>query len=314
MPEVETLDDYRAIYHRDDVWRPAIDEIRSRHGISGEACRRGPDGTHVVYFSGESHVVKLFVPLFERDFEAERLVAGRLGGRLGLTTPEILYDGEIGGWRYLVMTRVPGRPLKEVWSRTADTDRRGVVVTIGETIAQLRALSVAGLDELAVDWTAFVRRQIETGADRQIGSRVTWDPAVEIPAYLRSVPELPSEHFEPVLLLADMTDEHVLVTEHGGSWRAVSYVDFGDAMVGHPDYELVAPGLTVAAGDGRLLRALLVAAGYPESRLNEALGRRLMAYTLLHRYVRLDDILTLVPRAREAGSLEELARTLWPVW
>lgn len=313
MPDVETLDDYRAIYHREEIWRPVIDEIRGRHGISGEACRRGPDGTHVVYFSGGEHVVKLFVPLFDADFEAEKLVGRHLEGRLGLATPEILFDGEIGGWRYLVMTRVPGRPLKEVWTRTADADRRVVAKTVGETIAQLRALPVSGLDELAVDWTAFLRKQIETGAERQRGSRVAWDLEVEIPAYLRSIPELLSERFEPALLLADITDEHVLVSEESGSWRAVGYVDFGDAMVGHPDYELVAPGLTIAAGDGRLLRALVVAAGYSESCLDEALRRRLMAYTLLHRYVRLNDILTLVPRAREAGGLEELARTLWPV-
>jgi hypothetical protein len=47
--------------------------------------------------------------------------------------------------------------------------------------------------------------------------------------------------------------------------------------------------------------------------LNETLRRRLMGYTLIHRYVKLEDLVPAIPQAREATELEQLARILWPV-
>jgi hygromycin-B 7''-O-kinase len=312
-PDVRTLEEYRAIYHEETLWRPIIDDIRERHGLSDEPCHRGPDGTHLVYFAGPSYVVKLFVPLFEHDFVAESLVARHLEGRLGVATPTIVHQGETAGWHYLVMTRVPGYPLLEVWPGIPDGDRQAIARTIGEMIARLRSLSVEGVRDLAVDWPAFLARQVATAAERQSGGGLPEGLVEQIPAYLESTAVHLAEDFEPVLLLADITDEHVLVSQDGGSWRVVGYVDFGDAFLGHPDHELVAPGLSIARGDRRLLRALLLGAGYSEPDLNKELRRRLMAHTLVHQYLKLEDVMTVVPQARRATSLEELARILWPV-
>lgn len=313
MPDARTLSEYRAVYHRDELWRPAVGEIRRRHGLLEEPCVRGPDGTHIVYFSGRSHVVKLFVPLFGEDAVAESLVARHVQGRLGIATPAVVAEGEVGGWRYLVMTRVPGRPVGEAWPRMSESDRRAVVAAVGETITRLRRLPVEGLDGLAVDWPAFLAAQTDTAASRQASCDLRWDPADEIPRYLESAREVFQESFRPTLVLADITDEHVLVSDRGGSWSVTSYVDFGDSMVGQPDYELVAPGLCIARGDRGLLRTLLLAVGYTEQDLGEALRRRLMAYTLIHRYLKLGDLTTAIPEARGAGGLEDLARILWPV-
>jgi len=313
VPSVKTLEEYRGIYHREDLWRPVVEEIRGRHMLPDGPCVRGGDGTHIVYLAGPSHVVKLFVPLFEQDFVAERLVGKHLEGRLGVATPAIVAEGEIGGWRYLIMTRVLGRPLEEVWSDMSEDDHQRIVAEVGQMIALVRALSLGGLEPLAVDWAAFLSAQAATAAARHQVSGLPWDPAQEIPAYLESLAPLRSEDFQPVLLLSDITREHVLVSRSGGSWRMVSYVDFGDAMIGHPDYELVAPGLDIARGDRGLLRTLLLSAGYPEAALDETLRRRLTAYTLMHRYVRFEDVIAAVPKAGAASNLDELASVIWPV-
>jgi hygromycin-B 7''-O-kinase len=313
LPDLQNLDEYRAIYHEEALWRPAIDEIRRRHGLADEPCQRVPVGTHLVYYAGPYHVIKLFVPLFESDFVAETLVAKRVEGKLGVTTPRIVHQGEITGWRYLVMTRVPGRQLGEVWHGISAENRHAIARQVGQLIAQVRSISVVGLNELAIDWAAFVARQVATAAERQRGGGVPEDLLAQVPAFLESTVVHLLQGFEPVLLLADITDENVLLSKAGGSWQVVSYVDFGDAVIGHPDYELVTPGLELARGDGQLLRALLRDAGYAESELNKELRRRLMAFTLLHRFVQLEDVVKMVPQARGDTVLEELAQVLWPV-
>jgi hygromycin-B 7''-O-kinase len=224
-----------------------------------------------------------------------------------------VHQGEITGWRYLIFTRVPGCPLQEVWLEISNGNRQAIVRTVGEMIARLRSIPVDAVRHLAVDWHAFVARQVATAAVRQREGGLAEGLVAQIPAYLESAAVHLSERSEPALLLADITMEHVLVSKHGGSWSVESYVDFGDAFVGHPDYELVAPGLDIARAERQLLRALLLGAGYAESDLNEALRRRLMAYTFVHRYVKLEDLMPAIPQARQATELEELARVLWPV-
>ncbi len=236
-----------------------------------------------------------------------------LQGRLGVATPSIVHQGELAGWRYLVLARVPGRPLQEVWLEIPDGNRQSIVRAVGEMIARLRSVPVDAVRHLAVDWHRFVARQVATAAVRQREGGLARDLVAQIPAYLESAAVHLSERSEPVLLLADITMEHVLVDKHGGSWRVEGYVDFGDAFVGYPDYELVAPGLDIARGEKRLLRELLLGAGYAEPDLNGALRRRLMAYTFIHRYVKLEDLMPAIPQARQATEMEKLARVLWPV-
>lgn len=314
MPLVPTLDSYRAIYHCDDVWRPIMEEICHRCSFLNAPCVRGPDGTHIVYLVGQTYVVKLFTPLFAHDFLAEQIVAKHLVGKIGVETPEIIAEGEIGGWRYLVMTRISGIPLQSIWDDLPPINRHQIATDVGQMIARLRAVPVSGLESLMIDWGAFTSDQIaEASAHHQSVPELAWEPKQEIGPFFASSANLINETFRPVLILADITQEHVFIDQRDGMWRMVGYVDFGDAMVGHPDYELVAPGLEIAGGNPELLRALLLAAGYHETAFDETFCRRLMAYTLIHRFVDLTSVLSAVPGAQKAANLDELAGLVWPV-
>ena len=314
LPNVENLEQYRLIYHRDDVWRPVIEAICRRYSLLDKPFERGPDGTHIVYLIGQKYVVKLFVPLFAQDFVAEHLVANHLVGKIGVRIPEIVAEGQIGGWNYLIMTRISGIPLETIWDDLPPTNCLQIATEVGQMIAQIRTVSVKGLEVLKMDWRTFLADQAaDISAYQPPLLELAWEPAQEIAELFASLTELFEENFEPVLLLADITREHVFVDWRDGQWQMVGYVDFGDAMVGHPDYELIAPGLEIAGGDPIVLRTLLLAAGYSETRLNQVFGRRLMAYTLLHRFVDLASVLSAVPQARTAESLDELAQLIWPL-
>jgi len=310
-PAVETLDEYRAIYHREDLWRPVVDEICARHGLPRDQCLRGPDGTHIVYLVGSTAVIKLFVPLFESDFLSERVVAQAMDGELDVATPAVVAEGEIGGWRYLILTRVQGRPVEGVWSELSTDDRKQVIREVGEFIGSVRGMSLAGLEPLALDWDAFVRARVV--AREQELSAVRAGLAQGISSYVDSSPLSRKRAFRSVLLLSDVTREHVMVDRVDGTWRLVGYVDFGDAMIGPPEYELVAPGVEIVRGDRGFLRELLVASGYSEDQLDAELQHRLMTCTLLHRYLTLADLMELIPGAKAATSVDELAGIVWPM-
>ncbi|MBD3367185.1 MAG: phosphotransferase [Candidatus Eisenbacteria bacterium] len=312
MLDLETLDEYRAAYHDESIWTPVAQEICLRHGLENDAVARGPDGTHIVFFVGDALVLKLFSPLFPDDIEAESLVTPHLAGRLGVRTPAIVGRGVCAGWRYLLMTRVDGRPAVDLWSELTRSDQLNVVSDVGRLVGRLREVSLEGLGALEIDWVGFLKRQLgrahlrETpcGMDLSFSDVESFAGTVEIDRRAGG---------RRVLLLADITDEHLLLTKQDGARGLFGLVDFGDAFIGHPDYELVAPGLTLARGDREFLRTLLVSAGYDVDGDAVNLRRRLMLQTLVHRYATLVDAVRTVPDAAGAASLEELSRRLWPV-
>ena len=82
-------------------------------------------------------------------------------------------------------------------------------------------------------------------------------------------------------------------------------------MLGHPLYDFAAPACSLVRGAPALARALLRGYGYSEAELGPDLAERLTAYTLLHRYIHVTDLLRLCPDP--SRTLAELERGLWPL-
>jgi hygromycin-B 7''-O-kinase len=100
----------------------------------------------------------------------------------------------------------------------------------------------------------------------------------QIPAFLASVAPLFPADFRPVIVSGDVHDYHLLVERRAGRWELCGLFDFDDARLGYSEYDLAATGLFLTPGKPVLLRAMLEAYG------SLPLSRRLLAYTLLHRY------------------------------
>jgi hygromycin-B 7''-O-kinase len=311
LPKIDTLESYRRIYRDAEVWLPAMRAICQRHSLDASRLEFAPPGTHVVFKIGGLYL-KLFAPLWPGDFASERLVLDRLseGRDLPVPIPHLVAEGEVEGWPYLVMTAVEGVPLCQVWDGMDATDRERVAVRCGELMAALHTVSTDGLEAIAVDWPAFVegqKRECIDGIGRA-GLDKRWTR--EVRDFFAGLPSLFEPGFEPVLLSADITDEHILVGQHKGHWEVTGYIDFGDAMLGHPHYEFAAPGCCITRSSLRLQRAMLLAYGYAEEQLGADLARRLMAYTLIHKFINVPELLKLLGLPG-AARLEDIQEGLW---
>jgi aminoglycoside phosphotransferase (APT) family kinase protein len=217
----------------------------------------------------------------------------------------------VEGWPYIVITAVRGVPLCQVWAGLSATERLAIVRQCGAFIAWLHTVPLAGLDAIAIDWPAFAARQSQNRVKQveNAGLSPSWIASIR-EALDRIVCESEADN-RRVLLSADVTDEHIMVERRGGSWHLAGYIDFGDAMLGHPLYDFSAPGCSIVRGAPELARALLLGYGYAAGDLNQNLSERLTAYMLLHRYVTVTDLLALFPES--SRSLAELQHCLWPL-
>jgi hygromycin-B 7''-O-kinase len=117
---------------------------------------------------------------------------------------------------------------------------------------------------------------------------------------------------ERVILTGEYTPFNLLVDNESGRVRLTGMFDFGDAMVGPPEYDLLGPSLFSCAGDAELVAALFRGYHGRERRIDRATRMRLLALAVLHRYANLDFQLRISGWRERARSLEELAVLIWP--
>jgi hygromycin-B 7''-O-kinase len=189
-------------------------------------------------------------------------------------------------------------------------DREHIAARCGKLMASLHSTNIEGLEAIAMDWPSFVEKQIQECIDQlpRSGMSERWNQSIL--ELLEDLPPLFEPGFQPVLLSADVTDEHILVSKHKGRWELTGFVDFGDAMLGHSYYEFAAPGCCITRSSPALQRTMLLAYGFSEDQLNGTMARKLMAYTLIHRFINIPDLLKLFA-PQQPTDFAALKRELW---
>lgn len=303
LPIIRTPEEHRASPRDEATYLPAVREICRRNGLPAERCAKYAGGSTIVFAIGADHVVKLFEPIFPGEAATERAVLERVEGRLAVPTPRVVAAGEMEGWSYVVMSQLAGRSLREAWDEIATAERAEICRRVGEAVARLHALPAETLPIPGPGWEEFLARQAEGCVERQRKYGLAEGWLEQVPGYLASV-LLPPRR--PVLLHTEVMRDHVLVQRGAAGWEVTGIFDFEPAMRGDPEYELASVGIFLAGGDPALFGAFLRGYGLPAEALDAELRRRVLAYTLLHRYSRMSWYLDVVP-PRAAATLDELA-------
>ena len=310
LPDIKTVEDYKPIYRNANIWLPAMRVICERHNLDVTQLEFAPPGSHVVFKVKPDHYIKLFAPPWRKDFVSERIVLGKLSVQSDLLIPYLVAEGEIENWQYIIMTAVEGMPLYNVWNSMDMSDREHIAICCGKLMASLHSTQIEGLEAISMDWPTFVKSQIQDCIAHIERTDMSKQWVQSIKEFLKDPAPLFEQDFQPVLLNADITDEHVLVSKHEGRWKLTGFIDFGDAMLGHPYYEFTAPGCTITRSSPELQRAMLLAYGYSEDQLNSTMAMQLMAYTLIHRFLTVPDLLRLFG-SHQPTNFDELRRELW---
>ena len=283
LPCVPDVAAWRRLRRDADAQRPAFEALAARHGLAAGELTFLDRGTHFVWATQRS-VLKLFVPLWVEDAEVETTMLAKVAGT-ALPAPQLEHHGELEGWRYVVMSRVPGETLGEAWRALGDAGRSRVARHLGETMAVLAALPRDGLRSTPQEALLAERLERVVADQRERGG----DDALErdLRAYLADLPPLVT--IDEVVLHADLTDDNVLVEGE----RITGIIDFADAFVGPATYELAAPACFVTRGNAAHRDALLRGRGFePTPDLTDTVK----AWAVLHRFGHL------VRMMRDAGA------------
>ena len=301
LPAVRTDEEWQAVVWDEKIVRPAAEDLAARLGLAGAGLRRYPEGSRPVYAVGDRRVLKLYPTVSAPDSVTEARVLDYLWGRLPVATPELLAHGEYeNGWRYVLMSQLPGTELAAAWPAIPRPHQDRVVSEAGEMLAALHGLDPEPLHPILgpADWACFLAGQRAKARERQREVKLPGLWLSQIEGFLESAPLAPGR--ERVLLHTEVTREHLVVNP--GTWTLSGLLDFETAMTGDRAYEFVTVGLLVSRCDPRLLGRILAAYGRGFD------PQELLAYTLLHVHSNLSESLMEFPAPPEP-TLDSLALT-----
>jgi hygromycin-B 7''-O-kinase len=322
-PVFQSRAEYAGRFTDAAYWRPYVEAVCARQGLGPcGAIRAGLPGTNAVFLVDSRYAVKLYTDLFggATSFAAERDLYGWFAAHPGLPVPALVAQGDLfptgdgWPWPYIVTTVVPGVSYGEAAAGVAYADKLALATFLGGVCRGLHGTSWPGTPALPARWEPFLdflaARRRACVADQRAWGTLPARLIDQIDAYLPPLADLVDPAVPPCLLHCDLNADHVLGDFRAGHWRPTGLIDFGDAQVGDPAYELPALHLGLFHGDKALLRAWRTAYG------GRATGdarwiRRAMSMTLLHQFDVLTDLFRALPAARRITSLEELATLLW---
>jgi len=141
LPAVRTDQEWQAVVWDESLVRPAGEDLAARLCLTGAGLRRYPEGSRPVYAVGDRLVLKLYPTVSAPDGVTEARVLEYLHGKLPVATPELLAHGEYeNGWRYVLMSQLPGTELAAAWPAIPRAQQDQVVSAAGELLAALHGL------------------------------------------------------------------------------------------------------------------------------------------------------------------------------
>jgi hygromycin-B 7''-O-kinase len=308
LPEVLTADALDLLRNAPEQWNPAVRAIAREHDLSVEhiECL---DGSNLVAGVGSDHVIKLIPSIYRREYESELSGLKQVAGTFPVRTPQICASGTIGAWSYIVMTRLPGEPLGRHLDSLSGSEMRDIVFAVGAALRALHAISTPTAELLSTEsWNEFVVAQSLLCVSRQ----TRWG-AHE--ALVEGIPNCLAranlaDMSDRAMIHADLTSWNVMVDNLSGRWKVTGIIDFADARIGAPIYDLSPPALLITRSNRDLFHTFLDGYGVAKEARNETLQNQLMAAAILHPF---GDLTRNYDLNRPPSSFNELRNAMFPL-
>lgn len=311
LSSVQSFKDYEILKQNVNIINFIAKEIIEIHQLPEAPLKLFAEGTNIVFAYGDHTVIKIFPPFHLDQFKSELLVLKHLQGKLSVKTPKVKAEGEIFGWPYIVMDQLNGTLLETFWDNMNHDNKMIIMRELGSLIREVHSLPIAGLEEIDSHWEHFIQEQMNRCVEQHQSNGLSNMLLEEMPSYLNSIKDSLVKIEKTVLLTGEYTPMNFLVKQKDDAWHIDALIDFGDSMLGLPEYDLLGPGAFLIQGDKSLLREFLTFYGYSSNALTPDLSHQLMALMLLHKYSNLNAQVRIEDWTHKVQHLKDLENLVW---
>ncbi|SET21210.1 hygromycin-B 7''-O-kinase [Stigmatella erecta] len=296
-------------FRRDfSAWRPAIEAICREHAIDTDEIHPFTEGSNLIARAANDRVVKVFPEFHRHQWESEwRALRHLQGASLPIRIPTLIAHGQRpDGWTYVIVESLPGVLLEEIWAGLTEPEKSSLLRQAGQAMASVHQAAIGGLKDLQPEWHSFL--------ETQAGGALQRHQSKGMPAwFLSGLEGFVSEHrprFQAprsVLLTGEYTPFNLLAEKEMGRWSITGMIDFGDAMIGAPEYDFLGPLLFLAEGKPALIEGFFEGYGG-----HAPAASWLMCLAVLHRYSDLKQQVRIPAWETRVQSLQELTGLIFP--
>jgi len=294
-------EEYRNQHQNDTIWDEVVEQLLRNESISYQSIKRFPMGGNIVYAIDDDLVLKLFYPFDREEYVIETEVLEKTDwSKISVEVPSLVKQGSIGKWHYLIMTRVSGELLIDVWENLSMKEQLDIATDVGVLIKQMHNLPVenySNLNQTYFEWISTQKKQVITHHSK---TGLAPHLVEQLEKYVSSF--VPSS--KKVMLTGEYTPFNLLVNQVDGRSRVTGLIDFADCFIGEPTYDLLGPILFNYYPTPGLTKNFLTAYGLE---LTESSRTYLMQLLILHRFSHLPNYLDGYIDMNEVNSIEELS-------
>ncbi|MCG8571347.1 MAG: phosphotransferase [Spirochaetes bacterium] len=297
--------DFKQLKEDHNLCSILLEDILQKNQLAGQ-YEKINEGSQLVYSLEDRYIIKFFAKEDKEFYETEREFLSIIDGKLSIATPKIITAQYWSEYPYIIMEKIQGNLLKEVWQALEYQEKLELIRQLGETIQSLHAVPIEQFQRLPFKWEPFIKKQQKDFLTHHQNYQLDASWLNQLGPYLRSVPIDPLEKQYQVPLHTEIMLEHLFVQRKNGKLKLTGLIDFEPSMTGHREYDFCGVGLFITQGNSGLFKEFFKAYGLSSLEINDQLTRRIMTYLLYHRYCHLDWFRSVAEETKKMKKLEEL--------
>ncbi len=311
LPKVKDPEHYNQLFSQDSLWEPAVHHLIRSRDLQGSPVR-GIRGSHIVYRVG-SVWIKLMAPIFEKDMAFEIAGLECIQDKLEVPTPKILFQGELEGWRYIIVSHVEGERIGDVFDDIKLEDQLSLADQIASITKSIHRIEANKVISDRGDWNSFIQARLAGFLECHQSKNLHSNWLSEMPDFINQFDETEFMTDSPVFIHADLTWDHFLVQKVHGGWKLAGVIDFADCRIGHPEYEMITTVVFLFKKNPVLLKKYFEVMGIPKKEMNDRLSEKLLAWTILHTFSNLNNYFSKEMSQMVKPNYSALAKLVFPL-
>ena len=239
---------------------------------------------NAVYRINGSRYLKVFGPTAERQFHVERSVLRMLEDHNSIPAPRIVAEGERTQISpYLILTEVLGATAENVWETLSRSEQFAIARELGVIVAAIHRLPQQNL--LAVEQQFGGDRERVKAEQKRLIAQIEAAKTISMQGRDNIIRFLKAEarkHLDgpPKLAHCELAHNHLYLSRETGKWKVSGFIDWADAMLGPPEWDVTFLWFWTFSRDLEAMRECLRTL-YTDGRRPDRFARRCLA-AILH--------------------------------